>query len=162
MPNYKGHLVGGLIAYGLLFFGLFAACKPSLLVAGEWLVFTLAGALFPDVDIKSKGQKYFYFVILLFLIILVTQQRFEMLACCSFVMISPMLVNHRGIFHNPWFLIAVPITMWILLSIAMPHLSRQFFYDGIFFIAGALSHIWLDFGTRQMMHKIFMKKKSWR
>jgi len=68
MPGYKGHLVGGTVAYGLLFFGLVGVVvkQPSMLTAGEWLLFALAGSLFPDIDIKSKGQKYFYYVIFLF------------------------------------------------------------------------------------------------
>jgi membrane-bound metal-dependent hydrolase YbcI (DUF457 family) len=158
MPNYKGHLVGGVIAYGALFFAVFAAQKPSLLIAGEWLLFTLAGALFPDIDIKSKGQKYFYFVILLFVTILVIQQRFEMLAYCSFIIISPMLVRHRGIFHNPWFVIVMPLLIWVLVSGSLPRLSQQLFCDTLFFITGALSHIWLDLGTRQTLKKLFGRR----
>src|SRR5438309_2217826 len=63
MPGYKGHLVGGTVAFGLLFFALVGVVvrQPSMLIAGEWLLFALAGSLFPDIDIKSKGQKYFYF-----------------------------------------------------------------------------------------------------
>jgi membrane-bound metal-dependent hydrolase YbcI (DUF457 family) len=160
MPNYKGHLVGGMVAYGLLFFGVFAAQKPSLSIAGEWLLFTLAGALFPDIDIKSKGQKYFYYLALLFFIVFAAQRRYEMLSCCSFLIISPMLARHRGIFHNPWFVTATPLIFWLLISAAFPHLSRQLFYDTLFFIFGALSHIWLDFGTSQMLRRLFMKKKK--
>jgi membrane-bound metal-dependent hydrolase YbcI (DUF457 family) len=158
MPNYKGHLVGGIIAYGLLFFAVFAAQKPSLLIAGEWLLFTLAGALFPDIDIKSKGQKYFYYVILIVLIVLVTQQRFETLACCSFIMISPMLVRHRGIFHNPLFVIVMPLLVWVFMGRSLPHLSQQLFCDTLFFITGALSHIWLDLGTSQTVKKLLGRR----
>lgn len=160
MPNYKGHLVGGAAAYGLLFFAIFAAKKPSIIVAGEWLLFTLAGALFPDVDIKSKGQKYFYYVILLFLIVFIIQRRFEMLSYCSFIIISPMLVKHRGVFHNPLFVIVAPLVIWMLISIAVPHVVQQLFYDTLFFIVGALSHVWLDLGTRQMIRRFAMKKKK--
>jgi len=159
MPGYKGHLVGGIVAYGLLFVGILGAVRPSMITATEWLLFTLAGALFPDVDIKSKGQKYFYYVVLLFFIVLVARQRFEMLTCCSFIIISPMLVNHRGMFHSPRFVIAIPLIGWIVVSMAMPHLAYQFFFDILFFITGAISHIWLDFGTSHMLKKLFSRKK---
>lgn len=160
MPNYKGHLAGGLIVYLLLFFGLFMAQKPSMLIAIEWLAFTLAGALFPDIDIKSKGQKYFYYVVFLFFIVLAVCQRFEMVTCCSFLILSPMLVRHRGIFHHPLFVIAVPLLLWAFLSIIIsPYASRRLLFDALFFIAGALSHIWLDVGTKHMIRGLLGKKK---
>jgi hypothetical protein len=164
MPGYKGHLVGGTVAFGLLFFGLVGViiAQPSMLTASEWLLFTLAGSLFPDIDIKSKGQKYFYYVIFLVFIILAAHQRFEMLTCFSFITITPMLVRHRGIFHNPWFVIGLPLILWIVVSAAMPKVSERFFFDMLFFMIGALSHLWLDFGTRQMMQRSFpRKKKRW-
>ena len=160
MPNYKGHLVGGMAAYGLLLCTLLALVKPSLLTASEWLLFALAGSLFPDIDIKSKGQKYFYYFILLVFIVLVVGKRFEAMACCGFIVIWPMLVNHRGIFHNPWFVVIMPLVLWIIISSIIPGVSQQFFFDILFFIVGAVSHIWLDFGTGQMLKKLFMRKKT--
>lgn len=165
MPGYKGHLVGGTIAFGLLFFGFMGVAiiqQPPMLTVFEWFLFALAGSLFPDIDIKSKGQKYFYYVIFLFFIILAVHQRFEMLTCCSFITITPMLARHRGIFHSPRFVIIAPLLLWIMVSTAMPKVSTQFFFDILFFITGALSHLWLDFGTRQMMGRLFSsKKKRW-
>ena len=160
MPGYKGHLVGGAAVYVLSLCCIIGVVKPSLLMASEWLIFTLAGALFPDVDIKSKGQKYFYFVVLFFFIAFAAQQKFEMLACCSFIVMVPMLVRHRGIFHNPLFVIAVPLCVWGIISSLKPALSQRFFVDVLFFIVGALSHIWLDLGTSQMIKRLFIRKKK--
>ncbi len=160
MPNYKGHLIGGIAAYGLLLCALLGTIKPSLLTASEWLLFAFAGALFPDIDIKSKGQKYFYYVVLFVFVILVIRQRFEVMACCSFLIISPMLVNHRGIFHHPWFVIAMPLIVWIIISNVVPSISQHIFFDMLFFIIGALSHIWLDFGISHTIRKLLMRKKN--
>ncbi len=154
MPNYKGHLVGGIVTYALLFFLVVGVLYPSHLTACEWLFFTLAGALFPDIDVKSKGQKYFYHCIFLFFIVLVVQGQFHMLTCCSFIIITPMLVKHRGFFHSPRFLIAMPLLVWLCVSIAKPHLMQAFFFNTLFFIAGAMSHVWLDFGARQMIRRL--------
>ena len=162
MPNYKGHLVGGIVVYGVLLCAVSSMLKPTMLTALEWLLFTLGGALFPDIDIKSKGQKYFYYGIFLFFIVLAARQRFEMLSCCSFIIMSPMLVRHRGIFHSPRFVIAIPLIVWIVVSMAMPHVSYQFFVDILFFIMGAISHIWLDFGTSQMIRRMMTHRKSYR
>jgi membrane-bound metal-dependent hydrolase YbcI (DUF457 family) len=162
MPNYKGHLVGGVALYALLLFGFVRIANLSLPMAAEWLFFILAGALFPDIDIKSKGQKYFYWAAALLFVVFAAQQRFEMLTCCSFIIMTPMLVRHRGVFHNPLFVIAVPLITWGVISSIKPANSYRFFLDMLFFIAGALSHIWLDLGTSQMMRRLFIKKKRWR
>jgi membrane-bound metal-dependent hydrolase YbcI (DUF457 family) len=165
MPGYKGHLVGGIIAFGLLFIALISLIftqQPSHVMIGEWLLCALAGALFPDIDVKSKGQKYFYYVVLVCLAVLAYQQRFQMLTCFSFVMITPMLVKHRGIFHSPRFVIALPLLVWVIIATLLPQRTSQFFVDTLFFIGGALSHLWLDFGTRQFLWKLFpRKKKKW-
>lgn len=164
MPGYKGHLVGGTVAFGLFLFMLASVLiiHPSALTLGEWLAFTLAGALFPDIDVKSKGQKYFYYVVFLAFAALAVQQRFEMLTCFSFVAITPMLAKHRGIFHNPLFVITVPLLLWLLVSVSFPKISTRFFFDMLFFVVGALSHLWLDFGTRQMIYRsLVRKKKRW-
>lgn len=165
MPGYKGHLVGGIIAFGILFFGLMSVVfiqQQSYMTVGKWLFFTLAGALFPDIDVKSKGQKYFYYVALICLMTLAYQQCFQMLTCFSFVMIIPMLVKHRGIFHSPRFVIAVPLLVWIVVASLLPAQSLHLFVDTLFFIVGALSHLWLDFGTRQFLWRLLpRRKKRW-
>ncbi len=164
MPGYKGHLVGGIIAFGLFFLGLMGLViiqQPSHLMIVEWLVCTLAGALFPDIDVKSKGQKYFYYVVLVGVVVLAYQQQFQMLTCFSVVMITPMLVKHRGIFHSPRFVIGVPLIVWIVVAALLPQQASRFFIDTLFFIVGALSHLWLDFGTRQFLWKLFPRKKRW-
>ena len=162
MPGYKGHCVGGVIAFGLLFLVLVPAIikQPSMVTMGEWLLFALAGSLFPDIDIKSKGQKYFYYVIFLFFMILVMNRRFEIISCFSFIIITPMLARHRGIFHSPWFVITMPLLLWAFVSMFIPRISQQFFFDMIFFIVGALSHLWLDFGVRQMIRRLLPRKKA--
>src|SRR5204862_7628496 len=128
--------------------------------AGEWLFFTLAGSLFPDIDTKSKGQKYFYCAVLLFFIFLTVRKQFEMVTCCSFMIMTPLLVRHRGIFHNPLLVIMGPLCVWAIIHSLIPKVSHRFFLDTMFFIAGALSHIWLDLGTSQMILKVFRKKKK--
>lgn len=142
MPNYKGHLVGGVFTYALIIFII--GTVPSVVTAVEWLFFTLAGALFPDVDIKSKGQKYFYYGVFALFCLLAYQGCFYHISCCSFIVLTPMLVKHRGIFHRTWFVIAIPILIWMGISISFPHLSQQLFCNTLFFIIGALSHLFLD------------------
>jgi len=143
MPNYRGHLLGGLIAYVYVMLTIITI-KPSFITACEWLFFTLAGSLFPDIDTKSKGQKYFYSILLLLFICLLYQNKFQLLSCISCIAITPMLSNHRGLFHKKWFVIVMPIVVWIIFTTIFPDLMRPLLINVLFFIVGALSHLFLD------------------
>jgi len=143
MPNYKGHLVGGVVAYGLALY-VMSSCCASAVIAGEWFLCALAGALFPDVDVKSKGQKYFYCVVLALLLLVATNKRYDLLLVVSFFSILPMLVRHRGIFHQLWFILAVACSAWLLGVTYAPYVGQRLLYDLIFFVAGAISHLLLD------------------
>ena len=151
MPNYKNHLIGGVGAYAVLLIVLQRIQPISLLSLGEWLICALAGSLFPDIDIKSKGQKYFYYAMLLVMIVLIIKHRFSLLAICSVMAVVPMLVRHRGIFHRLWFVILFPLTMWYVISVSVPTVSKIILFDVLFFIAGSISHLWLDFGFWRML-----------
>lgn len=150
MPGYKGHLAGGCVAYGLTLGLLYGYCASSL-VALRWLICALAGSLFPDIDVKSKGQKYFYWVILGFFLLLIIERKFKLLAVSSVVSVFPMLVKHRGIFHRTWFVILAPLGLWALVAAYVPVYADAFLFDVLFFIGGALSHLWLDLGVKRMM-----------
>ncbi len=158
MPGYKGHLAGGCVVYclmlGLLYvlpYEVLTKYGSSSLVAMRWLICVLAGSLFPDIDVKSKGQKYFYWVILGFFLLLIIERKFKLLAVSSIVSVFPMLVKHRGIFHKTWFVILAPFGVWGLIGAYAPEYSNALLLDVLFFIAGALSHLWLDLGLKRML-----------
>jgi hypothetical protein len=150
MPNYKGHLAGGAIAYGITAGLLLSLCHPTFFTTVEWLLFALAGALFPDIDIKSKGQKLFYWVLLGIYFFLIVRKHFEIMAVLSVVSITPLLVNHRGVFHRLWFVILIPTIMAFCISLHVPTYATGIFFDTIFFITGAVSHLWLDVGFKKL------------
>jgi|SRR5579863_2313423 len=149
MPGYKGHLLGGCVSYALLLAVIYMYC-PSYAVAARWLMCALAGSLFPDIDVKSKGQNYFYWIIFFIMLVLLAQQQLYALAFCSMVSIIPMLVRHRGIFHRWWFIVLVAVGVWLLITQYAPLYRTQLGYDVLFFIVGAFSHLWLDLGLRRM------------
>ncbi len=149
MPNYKGHLAGGFVAY--IFVIVFLIQCTSLSNAVEWLCFTLLGSLFPDIDTKSKGQKLFYkFIFVVFLLLLV-QKHFVALAMLSLLACIPLVVSHRGLCHKIWFVIGVPVGMIIYCKLFFPHYAFLIFWDAFFFCIGALSHLWLDLGFKKML-----------
>lgn len=193
MPGYKGHLLGGAIAYGITL-GVVLSVVPQMMffaqqhavaliqlffmhskswflnylpqsisqqqllalypwaILCEWAACTFAGALFPDIDIKSKGQKLFYWIIVLSLLVLFgVYQQVRLVACLGIVAMSPMLVNHRGLFHRLWFIILCSIALWWSVSLWWPLATYAVLCDLIFFIAGVTSHLWLDMGFKRMI-----------
>lgn len=146
MANYKGHLVGGFALYALTLYVFSLYYYVSPIQAGQWLLFSLAGALFPDVDTKSKGQYYFYWIVFIATIYLTFIGKWYLAALISIVAFTPLLVRHRGIFHNVWFIMGITAIISISLSYYVPAYSYALYMNGAFFCLGAFSHLVLDFG----------------
>lgn len=152
MPNYKGHIVGGTLAFALLLYVL-RNYNPSALTILEWYLFTIIGALFPDIDIKSKGQKLFYQIVFLVIIFLLVKQHVQAVAFISFIALSPLLVRHRGITHSLWFIALLSCVGILFALIHLPAYVSIIGFDTLFFFAGAVSHLWLDLGFWRMLKK---------
>jgi len=151
MPMYKEHLLGG-FASGMIvlfFIANYVCCNTiPVLTSLEWLLFALAGSLFPDVDIKSKGQKLFYWVIVTLILLSLFKGNLSLAIYLALFSILPMLVRHRGLFHCTWFIVIFPLVAAALASVYLPNYRYSLFYDASFFIAGALSHLLMDFGPK--------------
>ena len=151
MPMYKEHLLGGFVSGMIvLFFIANYVCYYTIPVLTflEWLLFALAGSLFPDVDIKSKGQKLFYWVIVTLILLTLFKGNLSLSIYLALFSILPMLVRHRGLFHCTWFIVIFPLVAAALASVYLPNYRYSLFYDASFFIAGALSHLLMDFGPK--------------
>lgn len=147
MPGYKGHILGGAVVYAPMFFIFHSYATP--MVAVWWFALAIAGALFPDIDTKSKGQKWFYRTLFLVLITLLLLKRFALFIAFSLMASLPLIVNHRGLFHRLWFVVFVPLVVaatfdWYKVTPFDDALIASFF-----FIAGAVSHLVLDFGLKR-------------
>ena len=149
MPGYKTHLFGGLGAYVIVMCAASRLC-PSTACGVEWLVFALAGALFPDIDIKSKAQQLFYLLLLAITWTIWSEQRYDLLPAVGVATFLPLLVKHRGLFHRLWFILLAAYAIWRTGSTIRPDLAPALQYDMLFFAAGAISHLYLDFGFRRM------------
>jgi membrane-bound metal-dependent hydrolase YbcI (DUF457 family) len=152
MPNYKGHLVGGAITYCCLLF----ICKSALAtvpVAIELLGCTLLGALFPDIDTKSVGQKLVYKLIFIAMIILILKGEWTLFSCLSLISLMPPLSKHRGLFHSPWFLLFCSLMMFFIVALFFPEHKDRSYLALLFFTMGAFSHLVLDFGIRGLFKR---------
>lgn len=143
MPGYRGHLIGGSIAY-LVFLQLIKIVSVDQATIFSGFFFCLLGSLFPDVDIKSKGQKIFYLCILLFFFLFLLYERTDICIGIMFVSIVPLLVKHRGIFHNYWFLTTISMATAFCIGSYHEQYSLFAFYNGLFFLVGSASHVFLD------------------
>lgn len=155
MPNYKKHLAGGALVYSAV---TYLSIKINLLpinlaIQTQTLIACLIGSLFPDIDTKSKIQKYIYFIILItcvYLIILGLEYQASILAIMSML---PLIVSHRGLFHRMWFII-----MCLGLANFLCFLHQNCWFQNcvlvsIFFLIGVISHIWLDMGFKKLFKK---------
>lgn len=154
MPNYKGHLVGGLVIFIITIFLIYTRYHISLFTGLEWGLCTLLGSLFPDIDTKSKGQKLFYRVLFIFLILLTFQQKLQTAVFMCLTGFIPLLVNHRGLCHNILFILAIPTLFSGYVYLFLPQYISLILGNLIFFTLGAISHLCLDKGPIKLFKSL--------
>ena len=171
MPDYRTHIAGGVAAYALLLaiplylFGKHFDLDITLLA---WLLIcAIAGALFPDIDIKSKGQMIFGKVAALLIVAGLLLQNWLFLSSLSIILLFPLIVHHRSVTHQLWFVLTVPLCMPILAALFSKNFIAPAFWGYLFFAAGATSHILLDFGVVNSMRRGFFgwpkyRKRRWK
>ncbi|HVW99601.1 MAG TPA: metal-dependent hydrolase [Candidatus Babeliaceae bacterium] len=150
MPQYKEHIVASVVAYSVILL-IFSLYKASPLYLLEWLCWAILGGLFPDIDIKSKGQKLLYRLLALVIIYLAIYERFQLLSVICLVACFPLMVNHRGIFHELWFLLVLVVSGAAITISRYPCSTCPIILRSLFFFAGVTSHVWLDIGLRKML-----------
>jgi len=143
MPGFRGHLIGGTVTY-LAILQIIQSLQPSPSVVISGFIFCVIGSLFPDIDIKSKGQKLFYSIALAVLCYFLWFKRIDLFIGLSLLITVPLLVRHRGLFHELWFLIFISITTALVVGNFHSDFSVWAMKNALFFLAGAISHIILD------------------
>jgi membrane-bound metal-dependent hydrolase YbcI (DUF457 family) len=163
MPNYRGHLVGGATTYGIVVATLIAtrpSFEPRIDDLAVWLIMCLLGSLFPDVDIRSKGKHIFYHFLLLIMIIALISKNWNAILFIVLTALFPHFARHRGTMHSIWFILAAPFLIITGLTIFYGNtIITPAFGCYIFFVAGALSHLVLDFGLVRLIKRAIPKKR---
>jgi membrane-bound metal-dependent hydrolase YbcI (DUF457 family) len=149
MPGYRGHLIGGGITYLALMYFL-KAYNPDASTMFQGILFCLAGALFPDIDIKSMGQKYFYLAMIAGLFLCLLYEKYPWFIGLAFLSMIPLLVRHRGIFHSLFFICCVSCVSVVCILFYKTEYSTLAVSNALFFTAGAWSHILLDRATTRV------------
>lgn len=150
MPRYKTHIMGGFCAFVLLVMMSWIVWRPTLLTLFEWLLCAIAGSLFPDIDTKSKGQKYFYYTIGALAFVLVSVSNYVLATYLLLIALIPLIVRHRGITHSVPVMTSICIVLAIIAAIQVPVYAAAVGRALLLFWIGIMSHIWLDLGLRRM------------
>ncbi len=155
MPNYKKHLAGGCIIYGLInYLNIKLDLFPvDLNLQMQALAACLIGSLFPDIDTKSKIQKYIYFMILVMSIYLMAIGLEYQAGIITTMSLLPLIVSHRGLFHRTWFIIMCLSIGNYLCYLNQACWFKNCAYLSVFFLIGVISHIWLDMGWKKLFKK---------
>jgi len=159
MPNYKGHLVAGAITFVATFYTLnhFGSQMPSTEHMVFFLFVTLIGSIFPDIDTRSKMQKYFYISSAIVFPLLLFSKTLNYVFLIAGLCIAIPCLRHRTITHNPFFILGLPGLLVLYAVLFYPSTQQLALFYYIFFVSGALSHIFLDrLFTR--IKKIFLIK----
>ncbi len=154
MPGYKSHVAGGLAAavvctavVSLLPYQQLAAYSNLLhgwrILAGVFFVAMLF-ALFPDIDIKSEGQKLFYWAAFIIDGLLIWDKQILVAAYLGFIVMLPLLSKHRGWTHSIVAAFFVPLPIVIVPYLYDGHMLAVSILLYGAAVAGYLSHIALD------------------
>ncbi|HBR71138.1 TPA: hypothetical protein DIC20_02140 [Candidatus Dependentiae bacterium] len=148
--NYKGHIIGGVVTYVLILYLLKFINYPFDTIHNvQWFLLCILGSLFPDIDTKSKIQLWIYRLLFIFYILLIINNpNIQIMIFTSILAIIPLIVRHRGLFHQPSFLIGLPLIIVCIISFIQPAKASEALINALFFIAGALSHLLLDKSRR--------------
>jgi hypothetical protein len=155
MPKYKAHLFGGFIIFIIIvaIITKISQIKLTIPLSFIFLASCLVGSLFPDIDTKSRIQKWIYLPTFLVIIATIITKNWFLLSLLAVIAFIPILANHRHLTHKLWFVTLVPLTIPLLTLNYNKSLFGTVLTCYLFFVAGALSHIFLDFGPKRFFRR---------
>lgn len=153
MPNFRQHLLGGLLLYTVILLALvtFFHYHISMHRLIEWLACIILGSLLPDVDTGSKGRRVWFRLAIITACILVLVHAWLPICVLVVAMCLPLLVRHRGILHSLWFYLVMCVVIIIMSFCWCPRYVHLVAGDLVFLMLGVLSHLWLDMGLVRML-----------
>lgn len=147
MPKYKAHLIFGTFSFLVcvyLSFILIHFCPTILQIIGCFLC-ALLGSIFPDIDTTSKMQRIFFLFSSISLLSSIIFRFWFLFFNLSFVTLIVMLLKHRTLTHNIWFILVLSILLAFMSMFFGGFLGLDLALGSFSFLIGAISHILLDF-----------------
>lgn len=157
MPGYRAHLtVAGLFGIATLITLHYHTPLSEIITLKHlsYILISMIGGLFPDIDIASKGQRLLYLFLLPTVLIGIIKKDFYVLAVAAITAVMPPLFGHRGITHTLWFTLMCPLFIPLVIKYYYPSLAPHGFSYYLFFVAGATSHILIDFMPKKLIRKV--------
>lgn len=147
MPNFKGHVFGGLTIFGLMHFT--PGVKQYLAPIFSFhkiieLSLSFFGSIAPDIDIYSHGRKIFDFLVLVGCVAGASTKKYELIALLIGSFFVARWCGHRKIMHNLLFIVVAPYCYAGFLQAFFPKLFLFSKGDYLAFVFSAISHITLD------------------
>lgn len=145
--GFRGHAFVTLMFFVIIaVFGRMIGLNWGMLFQGA--IFMLLGGLFPDIDTTGRGRRFFYLIIFsaAFWCWVVSAHILAGLLITSAIL--PVLVNHRGLFHNLYFLAALTLLFSWTGYVFVPWFPWAIFANALFFLIGCWVHLVVDFGLR--------------
>ena len=146
MASGKGHILGGLV-----FLWLFLTILANFFFvpsAMEIIIFTAIAVMFslwPDVDIKSIGQKVFYTIFFVTDAILVFYfQDYKTAAFFGLLIILPILSKHRGWTHSRLTAVLLPTPLLLVPMYVFEGSLAQGLPYYFAAVTGYFSHLFFD------------------
>ena len=146
MASGKGHILGGLV-----FLWLFLTILANFFFvpsAMEIIIFTAIAVMFslwPDVDIKSLGQKVFYTIFFVTDAILVFYfQDYKTAAFFGLLIILPILAKHRGWTHSRLTAVLLPTPLLLVPMYVFEGSLAQGLPYYFAAVTGYFSHLFFD------------------
>ena len=146
MASGKGHILGGLV-----FLWLFLTILANFFFvpsAMEIIIFTAIAVMFslwPDVDIKSIGQKVFYTIFFVTDAILVFYfQDYKTAAFFGLLIILPILSKHRGWTHSRLTAVLLPTPLLLVPMYVFEGSLAQGIPYYFAAVTGYFSHLFFD------------------
>lgn len=114
--NFRGHITGGFISGALLTTAAFvfsSSAGPQHNLQSVFSIFgvTVFFSLFPDLDVGSIQQRWFYRAIFVLLLYLGHQRYYELATLVAIIAITPILDHHRGWTHSYFSALLVPLVL---------------------------------------------------
>jgi len=167
MANYRGHVVGGIVAGLLVSAGSYLVTSGNLpdggalmqdwqLLGGVTLLAVLFG-LWPDIDTNSKAQDLFFGIAFVFDVVLLITEQYAAAAFLGLIAMTPIVGSHRGWTHSKIAALLVPTPILIIPYLANNYVGQTaiLLYAGS--VAGYFSHLLLD----GLIIKRFRIKGGW-
>lgn len=164
MPNYKTHLMAGVLSFALIM-KTTSMYMPTFNLPIEYLplafFLSLVGSIFPDIDVPSKMQKWFFITSIGGILITLLAKQHILFTILGTSIVFVAFLTHRTITHKPVFLLLLGLLPTLYVCYKLPQYASRGFALYIYFSTGCLSHILLD-KLMTKMNKMLGKTRRWR